>query len=384
MAVSRGRARLRRPGTPGPRGGGLYVSELQRSRLLDATFAVVAERGYKQMTVRQVSGRAGASNKTFYGLFSDGEDCFLAAFDHAVEEIAAIVRPAYEAESKWAGRIRAGLGALLSFLDGEPALCRLALVEALGAGPRVLERRAQVLKKLETAIDEGRAGVKAGGELPPLTAEGIVGAAFSVIHARLLQEQPGSLLELLNALMATIVLPYRGNAAAARELSHRMSASADQAPRGNASGSSNGNPAGPAPDAARTSDRGRHDVPSADDFRLTVRTQMVLAAVAKLSGPGAAPNNRQVSELAQVADQGQISKLLARLEGLGLVQNTGGQSQGIPNAWQLTARGEEIARAGRAGEHHPLTEVSRADGMSFDTRAIARQDIVNKGEASPC
>jgi AcrR family transcriptional regulator len=330
------------------------VSELQRSRLVDATFAVVAERGYKRMTVRQVSGRAGASNKTFYDLFADGEDCFLAAFDHAVEEIAAIVKPAYEGESQWVMRIRAGLEVLLGFLDGEPTLCRLALVEALGAGPRVLERRAQVLKKLEEIIDAGRAGVKAGGELPPLTAEGIVGAAFSVIHARLLQEQPGPLTELLNPLMATIVLPYRGNAAAARELSHRMPAPADYAQRGRASNSRNGKSAGPAWGAAQASDSGRRDSPSTavQDFRLTVRTQMVLAAVAELGGRGAGPNNRQVSELAQVADQGQISKLLARLEGLGLVQNAGGQNQGVPNAWQLSPRGQEVLHAGQSEEQH--------------------------------
>jgi AcrR family transcriptional regulator len=358
---------MRRPGTPGPRGGGLYVSELQRSRLLDATFAVVAERGYKQMTVRQVSGRAGASNKTFYDLFADGEDCFLAAFDHAVEEISAVVTPAYEGESRWAARIRAGLRALLDFLDGEPALCRLALVEALGAGPRVLERRAQVLIGLEKVIDEGRTGVKAGRELPPLTAECIVGAAFSVIHARLLQEPPEPLTELLSPLMATIVLPYRGNVAAARELSHRVPALVDHAQRGEAGGSRNGRPPAPAWRTTQASDRGRREVSSiaTEDFRLTVRTQMVLAAVAELASRGDGPNNRQVSELAQVADQGQISKLLSRLEGLGLVQNTGGQNQGIPNAWQLTPRGEEIARVGRAGEHHPLTEVSRAGGMSL-------------------
>ena len=65
-----GRVRMRRPGTPGPRGGGVYVTELQRARLLDAAFAVVSEDGYRRMTARRVSGRAGVSNKTFYDLFS--------------------------------------------------------------------------------------------------------------------------------------------------------------------------------------------------------------------------------------------------------------------------------------------------------------------------
>src|ERR1017187_6082358 len=127
-----GRVRMRRPGMPGPRGGGVYVTELQGLRLLDAAFAVVSEDGYRRMTVRRVSGRAGVSNKTFYDLFEDREDCFLAAFDHAADRLAMVVLPAWEGESEWSERVRAALGALLGFLDDEPALCRLVFVEALG------------------------------------------------------------------------------------------------------------------------------------------------------------------------------------------------------------------------------------------------------------
>jgi AcrR family transcriptional regulator len=328
-----GQLRIRRPGSPGPRGGGIYVSELQRTRLLDATFAVVGEQGYRRMTVRRVCGRAGVSNKTFYDLFSDREDCFLAAFDQAIVELTAAVAPAYEGERGWAVRIRAGLGALLAFLECEPELRSLVFVEALGAGPRVLRRRARVLEKLAAAIDEGRAGVKVGRELPALTAEGIVGAAFGVIYARLLQDQPGSLTALLNPLMATIVLPYRGHGVAAREL--------ERPPRAPMIGSSPRVRGGASarPGGARLANL---------DFRLTVRTQMALAAVSELGGRGLAPSNREVSDAAEISDQGQISKLLARLEGLGLLANAGGQTQGIPNAWRLTADGERVVRAGAA------------------------------------
>ena len=343
--ASLGRVRMRRPGAPSPRGGGVYVTELRRARLLDAAFAVVSEDGYRRMTARRVSGRAGVSNKTFYDLFTDREDCFLAAFDHAVDELAAVVLPAYEGERDWATAIRAGLGALLGFLDGEPALRRLVFVEALGAGPRVLERRVQVLGVLEGAVDQGRAGVKAGRELPALTAEGVVGAAFGVIHTRLLERRPEPLTELLNPLMATIVLPYRGHSAAARELSRPISKAGPRTlPEGldllPADKSRFSGPAG------RTSGSraGRARIP----FRLTVRTHRVLCAVGELAGRGSDPNNREVSDAAGVSDQGQISKLLARLEGHGLLENTGGSTQGIPRAWRLTPRGEEIVRVGQS------------------------------------
>jgi AcrR family transcriptional regulator len=335
-------------------GGGVYVTELQRARLLDAAFAVVSEDGYRRMTARRASVRAGVSNKTFYDLFTDREDCFLAAFDHAVDELAAVVLPAYEGEREWATRIRAGLGALLGFLDGEPALRRLVFVEALGAGPRVLERRVQVLGVLQGAVDEGRVGMKAGRGLPALTAEGVVGAAFSVIHTRLLERHPEPLTELLNPLMAMIVLPYRGSAAAARELSRPISKAGPRLRPADKSRFS-----GP---AGRTSGSraGRARIP----FRLTVRTHIVLSAISDLSAQGSNPSNKQVADAAGVADQGQISKLLARLEGHGLLENTGGNTQGVPRAWQITPRGEEIVRVGqprseRTNGHPDFPEVKR-------------------------
>ncbi|HEY8304112.1 MAG TPA: helix-turn-helix domain-containing protein, partial [Solirubrobacteraceae bacterium] len=65
-------------------------------------------------------------------------------------------------------------------------------------------------------------------------------------------------------------------------------------------------------------------------MRLTYRTVRVLLAVA------ATPegSNRQVADGSGITDQGQISKLLARLHGLGLIENTGsGSVRGAPNSW---------------------------------------------------
>jgi hypothetical protein len=65
----------------------------------------------------------------------------------------------------------------------------------------------------------------------------------------------------------------------------------------------------------------------------------VLGAVA--ADPGA--SNRTVAASAGVSDQGQISKLLLRLQNLGLVHNSGsGPSSGEPNAWQLTPKGHQV------------------------------------------
>ena len=77
-------------------------------------------------------------------------------------------------------------------------------------------------------------------------------------------------------------------------------------------------------------------------MRLTYRTLMVLSVIA--AEPGA--SNRRVGEGAGTHDQGQISKLLARLAKLGLIHNNGqGQPRGEPNAWTLTTRGQEVQQA---------------------------------------
>jgi AcrR family transcriptional regulator/DNA-binding MarR family transcriptional regulator len=346
----------RRASGRGLGGGGLYVSELQRSRLLEAAFAVVGEQGYQGMTVRRVAERAGVSPKTFYVLFCDREDCFLAAFDHAIDVLGARVRPVYDAEREWTARVRGGLGALLIGLDEEPALRRLLFVEALVAGERVLERRAQVLDALAGLIDEGRGGMSSPGELSPLTAEGLVGATFGVIHGRLSQRRPEPLLELLGALMATIVLPYRGSAAAARELKRPISkAGPDTLPAEGLDLIPADRPAHPP--GRGTSSLGRPGenlrVPRGSalpaDFRLTVRTQMALVAVAQLNAGGANPNNREVSERMGVSDQGQVSRLMMRLSEQGLLENTRGHTKGLEKAWRLTPHGEAVIDAHRGG-----------------------------------
>jgi DNA-binding MarR family transcriptional regulator len=80
-------------------------------------------------------------------------------------------------------------------------------------------------------------------------------------------------------------------------------------------------------------------------FRLTALTHEVLAQVASLSERGSGPSNREVARAAGVKDQGQISKLLARLQTHGLLENSGGGYPAAGNAWQLTPRGEDLMHA---------------------------------------
>ena len=300
------------------------LSELQRARILSAMFEVAAERGAGNVSVAHVVERSGVSRRTFYEAFTDREDCFLAAFDQALTYASERVLDAYESQKTWRERVRAGLIALLFFLDEEPAIGKLLIVESLSGGPRTLERRAQVVAQIIRAIDEGRDEAKAASP-PPLTAEGVVGGVLTVIHSRLVEGEHGSLAALANPLMSMIVLPYLGAAVARREIDR--------------------------PVPATSGGERRESSPILTDpfkdagMRLTYRTVRVLMAIA--DHPGG--SNRLIGETAGITDQGQISKLLNRLERIGLVRNTGlGPGTGAPNAWSLTEKGRRITDSIRA------------------------------------
>jgi AcrR family transcriptional regulator len=314
----------RRPGSTRLSRG--RVTEIQRSRMLAAALSAVEEVGYSRMTVAQVISRAKVSRKTFYDVFADREDCFLAALEQAVAQAGRHVKEAYDQETAWREGVRAGLGELLVFFDEEPALARLILVEALGAGPRVLERRAEILDELAKIVDQGRFATNAGREPTEVVAEGVVGAVFAVLHTRALGEDGDERFAcLLGSLMNIVVLPYLGARAASRELTR------------------------PAPERRRAASNRQSQAQSRDpmaglSMRLTYRTVRVLVVIGE--HPGA--SNREIAERSGVADQGQISKLLARLARLELVENTGdGQEKGGSNAWSLTPRGARVERATR-------------------------------------
>jgi AcrR family transcriptional regulator len=310
-----------------------HVTEIQRARMIAAMIDVVSERGRSNATVAHVVARSGVSRRTFYEVFDDFEDCFLAALDQSIAHAADYVLGGYDSKEKWRTRLRTALIGLLEFLEDEPAMGRLCIVETLGAGRRVDERRLRTLDTVIAVIDEGRRESRSATALPPLTSEGVVGGVLSVLHARLVphsgtphggghpkgtgqaSEHRDSLLGLSGALMGMIVLPYLGPAAAQKENSR------------------------PTPER-----RGRSRAVTTDplrdlEMRLTYRTVRVLLSIA--TTPGA--SNREIGAAAGIEDQGQISKLLSRLERLGLIENSGaGQVRGAPNAWALTKKGVEV------------------------------------------
>jgi AcrR family transcriptional regulator len=161
----------------------------QRGRMLEAMAEAVAAKGYAQTTVADVVGGAGVSRKTFYEHFRDKEECFLAAFDTGVDLVLGAIYAAKPSESDpessdtpWLALMRARARAYLDTLASEPAFARTFLIEVFAAGPRALERRAEVLNRFAQLFKDLHGEARRQfGDLPPVP-EPIYVAAVGAIN----------------------------------------------------------------------------------------------------------------------------------------------------------------------------------------------------------
>lgn len=120
----------------------------QRDRLVGALIALASERGYPTVSVADISTRAGVSSATFYEQFADKEDCLLAAYRTAAEQVLGGMH-GMGREGDWGEGARAVLRSLVSAVQQSPDAGRLLLVEALAGGARVRAERDRVLARFE-------------------------------------------------------------------------------------------------------------------------------------------------------------------------------------------------------------------------------------------
>lgn len=302
------------------------VAGIQRSRLLAGTVAAICELGYERATVTQMTRRAAVSRRTFYELFANREDCIAGVLQGAASELQRELRAQGLPELPWRERMRRGLWTILCFLDREPVLARVMVVDTQCGSGSVLAARQAIIRELVELVDEGRRE-KSAATCTELTAEGVVGATIAVLYQSLVRRDPAGgggqalLTGLFGELLGVVLLPYVGQGAARREQARPVPA---------------------LPRAVLPKELG---VPLQGDPFAGVRMRVTYRTTKVLEGVGAHPgvSNRVIAEYAGIADQGQVSKLLTRLERLGLLRNTGpGHFKGEPNAWWLTDKGQLV------------------------------------------
>jgi hypothetical protein len=134
-----------------------------------------------------------------------------------MKELRERVSAASTRPEEWPRAIKAGIDAMLQFLAAEPNLARLCMVEALVAGPAVVERYDAAIQSFVPYFQEGREGrsPEVLSRLSPTTEEALVGGMVSLISRRIIAGRTEELEELLPDLVEFTLTPYLGSAEAA-------------------------------------------------------------------------------------------------------------------------------------------------------------------------
>jgi AcrR family transcriptional regulator len=173
--------------------------EAHRRRAVAAMAEAVAEHGYAATTVEDILSRARMSRRTFYQLFNNREECFLATYDAAFDQVMDRLALAHDGNGRrWTGQVEVALAALFDYLASEPGLARVWLVEAQSLGPAGLERHERTMKKLAerlAGLDPDSRAAGANGQAA-VRFEASVGAIHRVVQARLLAGRADELPEL--------------------------------------------------------------------------------------------------------------------------------------------------------------------------------------------
>lgn len=174
------------------------------------------EAGYQGTTISLISQRASVSKSTFYERFESKDDCFLAAYDAAVEQIRERVLAVCAAEprAEWALRVRDAVFALLTLLAGQPALASLVLVEGPRAGRDIRDRYQAAVESFVPYLCEGAPESPSGDAVPEEVCEAVVGGVASLLGQRVLARDSESLEKSRREVLEFVLTPFLGAAEA--------------------------------------------------------------------------------------------------------------------------------------------------------------------------
>ena len=311
---------------------------------------LVAERTFHGVSATRLCRHAAVSSRSLAAHFGDTRGCFGVAIDEDTDHICSVLRHGGGGHRTWRAALRGALASLLVYLDAEPMLTRVWLVETLAAGAWAIERRERRLAGLLDRLPS----VVAGLEQSPVALEATLAGVLGVLQVRALLEDPAPRVLLLGELLGAITRPYLDGAAVRAEV-----AAGERLARVIRSGERIW-PLPPRPwDIS--------DLPAQLVNPSAHRARACLRFLAQHAGA----SNRQVAAGAGVAHQSQISLLLGELEAASLVCKCAGDP-GRAHAWSLTLRGAEVsARLALS----PLAEIPVAGGRTSASSRVCLERV---------
>jgi AcrR family transcriptional regulator len=198
-----------------------FVAQNQRKRLIAGLIQALYEVGYQKTTVSLIGRKAAVSKSDFYKHFESKDDCFIAAYESAVDQIGQRIDTvcAEEEDESWVARIRVAIEAMLTLFSEQPALASIVLVEGLRAGRVVYDRYQKAVDGFVCYIRRGAPPGPDGAEVPEATDEAIVGGIASLLGRRVLGGEAEQINQLFPEILEFALTPYLGAEQARRIVS---------------------------------------------------------------------------------------------------------------------------------------------------------------------
>jgi len=219
---STARSRFEQPGVQGvdiwalPRGqhkrqpGEIAAS--QQARIFYALVQSVAEKGYVATTLNDLCQLAKVSKTTFYSLFKDKQDCYIAAYTAAHHELAAAMARGQDASSSAQRRSHDAIAAYLQFNRDNPAVARCFLVEIHAVGPSAWHQHAwgheRMAHKTQALYQLRRAEQPGLPQLPPEIFLALVTAIEEMVSSYVRSGWTARVMELLPRAMFLLEAVY--------------------------------------------------------------------------------------------------------------------------------------------------------------------------------
>ena len=190
------------------------IVKSQRERIVDATAAIVAEKGLAALTIPEIARRANVSHQTFYAIYASKDEAFLGAQKIGMHQALGVAVEAYEAQAgDWPRAVAAGVRALIDFLASEPAHAHLTLVDTFAACPQAIEIRDAGMHAFSAYLGPGYELTAAAASVPAVAAEAIAGGIWQVLYEYIdndcLEELPGTAAQLAYLALTPFLGPER-------------------------------------------------------------------------------------------------------------------------------------------------------------------------------
>jgi AcrR family transcriptional regulator len=158
----------------------------QRARIHGAMVEAVHRNGYERTSIKEVIGLAGVSRRSFYELFANKQECFLATFDVIAGHEIQRMENAYAAsEGGLADRLSAPYEALAEQAAQNRKGATLALLEAQTAGAPGTLRLRRATTICERMLAQSFADAPDAARLPAPVVRGIAGGLHGALGSAL-------------------------------------------------------------------------------------------------------------------------------------------------------------------------------------------------------